>query len=338
MTGELIKSHSMYLFFQSFPDLLTIFGIWEKNETLYNMLNYNPELTTKFYELIKIGDEIDKIFGGRSIHSITLIPGGVIFNPTKKNITLARKFFQKALINLEWIIEKFIELFSNKNPPEDYLIQNPTFIGMSNNGLYDRYTGILGIKENNRKLIKFIDSNYSNYFDKDTDLRGINFFKGQNIIVGPLARKNIIESYFVEDVLNYLSFFDKKWDKNLLFANFIRLIEMHVEIYKALEILNEPLINKRESLPSLKDIKNLDGIGVVEAPRGILIHHYQIDNNNSINKIKLFIATEINIPLIDNMITKYAQKLYEKYDINTLKKKIQMMIRAFDPCISCATH
>ena len=119
---------------------------------------------------------------------------------------------------------------------------------------------------------------------------------------------------------------------------FIRLLEMHAETFRALELLNEPLINKKENLLSLKSIKNLDGIGVVEAPRGILMHHYHLNKENSIDQIKLFIATEMNIPLINNMITQYAKKLYEKTDIDTVKKKIQIMIRAFDPCISCATH
>jgi len=53
---------------------------------------------------------------------------------------------------------------------------------------------------------------------------------------------------------------------------------------------------------------------------------------------KLSYSTEINLPLINEMITNYAQELYKKYDINTIKEEIQVMIRAFDPCISCATH
>jgi len=76
----------------------------------------------------------------------------------------------------------------------------------------------------------------------------------------------------------------------------------------------------------------------VEAPRGTLIHHYRINKRNIIEEAKLFIATEINIPLINEMISNYARKLYEKEDIHSVKKKIQKIIRAFDPCISCATH
>ena len=338
MTGELIKSHSLHFFFQAFPDLLNIFNIHQKTLSPYTIIKNYPHLATIFFELIKIGNEIDKIFGGRAIHPITVIPGGVIYNPSRKNITLARKYFQKALMNLDRAIEKFIELFSTKTPPEEYIIPNPTFLGMHNHGIFDRYSGILGFKEDNKKIINFIDKNYNDYFNKDFDLHGIDFFIGNNILVGPLARNHIIESYDIEEISNFLSSFDKTWYKNILFTNFIRLLEMYAETFKALELLNEPLINKKENLLSLNSIKYKDGIGVVEAPRGTLMHHYHLNKENTIDQIKLFIATEMNIPLINYMITRYAQKLYEKTDIDTIKKKIQLMIRAFDPCISCATH
>ncbi|MFX1394994.1 MAG: nickel-dependent hydrogenase large subunit, partial [Promethearchaeota archaeon] len=240
--------------------------------------------------------------------------------------------------NLEWVIEKFIELFSNKNPPNYFELPNPTYFGLHNYGNYDRYTGILGIKQHKSNIVNFIQKEYIKYFDKDPELRGINFFKHKNILVGPLARFNIIENYGVEDVYTYLNYFDNSWKKNILFTNFIKLIEMYIEASQGLEILNNSILEKRISLTSLNSVKNSEGIGFIEAPRGMLMHHYHINKNNTIDKVKLYIATEINIPIINEMITSYARKLYEKNDINVVKEKVQTIIRAFDPCISCATH
>jgi len=340
LSGELIKSHCMHFFFQSLPDLLTIFNISQKPLSQYDLINFNPQLTTNLYELIKFGNEIEILFGGRSAHLITPIPGGLIYSPSRKNITIAQKYMQKASNNLKMIIETFIEYFSNKIPPEEFSLPNPIYIGINNLGNYDRYSGIFKIIESERKAIDFQEKSYSLYFDKDIDIRGIDFhFNNTNVLTGPIARFKIIETYGNDKVSTYLENFDKSWTNNILFSEFLKLLEMFVETEQALNILNAPSLSIKQKLPSLRSIKNSEGIGFVEAPRGILMHHYYVDENGLINKLKLFIATEINIPLINEMITKYAQKLYEKTgDLNLIKKQVQMIIRAFDPCISCATH
>ncbi len=341
MSGELIKSHTMNFFFQTLPDLLLIFNLSQKTFSPYELIKFNPQLTANLYDLIKIGNEINNLFGGRSVHLISPYPGGIIYSPSRKNIVLARKFFQKALVSLEWIIEKFIELFSNQIPPKEYQLPNYIVLGLSNYGNYDRYSDTLRIRESNKNLIEFENQKYPTLFGKEINLRGIDFYfeNKNNVIVGPFSRYSIVENYEIDEINNYLDHFNKSWKNSILFTNFIRLLEMYIESYRGLKILEDPSLSKREKLPSLNSVKNLDGIGVIEAPRGILLHHYHLNKNNSIDRIKLFIATEFNIPLINKMITKYAQELFEKTgDINLVKKKIQIIIRAFDPCISCATH
>jgi len=337
MAGEMIKSHSMHIFFQSLPDLLEIFKIVQKTLDPYDLISYNPQMTSIFYDLIKIGNIIDKIFGGRAIHAINIIPGGIIYFPSRKNATIARKYFQNALSNLDWMIEKFIELFSKFSPPKEFELPNPSLLSLHNKGNYDRYSGILGLKQN-AKINSFSEKEYSKIFDKDADLRGINFVGSDKVLVGPFARKEIAENFLTDEISKYASYFDKSWYKNVLFSSYVKLLEMYFESKQALKILENPILENKMSLAPLNSIKKTEGIGVVEAPRGTLMHHYQIDNKGVINKVKLFIATEINLPLINQMITNYAQGLYQKHDVNIVKKEIQKIIRAFDPCISCATH
>ncbi|MFX1551639.1 MAG: nickel-dependent hydrogenase large subunit [Promethearchaeota archaeon] len=341
MSAEMIKSHSMSFFFQTLPDLLNIFNITQKTTSPYDLINYDPKLTTNIYELIKIGNEINNLFGSRSVHLISLIPGAVIYSPSKKNISIAKKKFQSALISLEWIIEKFIELFSNQTPPNEFCTPNLIYLGLSKIGNYSRYSGKLSIKENNKNMIDFEKHNYSSYFEKEPDLRGIDFHfdTKKNVIVGPISRYNIIENYGSDEIQTYIEYFDKLWKNNILFANFIRLLEMYIESFQSLQILDDPDLHTKQNFPSLSSIKNSDGIGVIEAPRGILIHHYHLNKSNSIDRVKLFVATEFNIPLINYMITNYAIMLFEKTgDINLVKNNVQRLIRAFDPCISCTTH
>ena len=136
-----------------------------------------------------------------------------------------------------------------------------------------------------------------------------------------------------------LNQFEKSWEKSILFPNFLKLIEMYIEVNQGIKILDNSILNKRKNPIFLKKIQNINGIDVVEAPRGTLIHHYTLIENHKIENIKLFIATEINISIINEMLTKFAKNLYDiTGDIEIIKQKAQMIIRAFDPCISCATH
>ncbi len=339
MSGELLKSHTMHYFFQSLPDLLNIFDIYKKPLDVNDLIKFHPQLTSHIYDIIKIGNDIDYLFGGRSVHTITPIPGGTVYRPSQNKKNIIKKYFLKVLSNLEWIIENYIDLFSKFNPPEDFIIPNVNFLSLNNNRSYDRYDGIITIKKDLAKRQDFGLEEYFNYFDKDPTIRGIDFAdKDHNFLVGPISRNQVVESYGSDEISEYLSLFDKKWRNNILYAPFLRLIEMYVESQNSLKILEDPILKSTIPLPNLKSIISREGIGVVEAPRGLLIHHYRINNKNVLEEAKLFIATEINIPLINEMISNYARKLYEREDLNTVKKEIQKIIRAFDPCISCATH
>ncbi len=339
MIGELIKSHSLHLFFQSLPDLLYISKNLPNIPSLPELSQFDNQLTNKFFELIKIGNDIDRLFGGRAIHLITNIPGGHFLQNSEKNIKIARKYFQKALENINYIIEKFINLFKKLTPPKLFQIPNPIFMSLHNNESFDRYDGDLIINYNNENKIEFLLENYSKYFNKDPELPGINFSNEEIVVVGPISRYNIMKNSISEELKARINHFSNAWEKSILFSNFLKLIEMNIEVNQGIEIINNPILKKKSVPLILKNIQKLNGFGVVEAPRGILIHHYKLNENHKIEDIKLFVATEINIPIINEMLLKFSKDLYDMTgDIELIKQKAQMVIRAFDPCISCATH
>ncbi len=344
MIGELINSHSMHFFFQAFPDLFVMLKGQSNPLSLNELLQYDPQLTSKMFELIKFGKELVTIFGGRSAHPITSVIGGISHPPSEKSIGMARKYLQQALNNIKWIIEKFQSLFSRDEPPADLVLKNPTFLAMHDKEKYERYDGLLQLKQKNAVLSNFLVNNYSQHFNWREDLSGalpgIYTIPGdQKLFVGPISRYNITENYDIREVEPILSFFNKGWRENLLYSEYLRLIEIMVEIYKGLAILDNPKLTKRIEIPQFISNKKAEGMGVVEAPRGILIHHYQVNNKLEIDKAKLLVATEINIPIINEILTNQSKKLYETtQNLERTKKQAQMILRAFDPCISCATH
>jgi len=341
MIGELINSHSLHFFFQAFPDLFVLLKEYKQPLSLEELIRYDPQMTGFMFELIKTGKELVNIFGGRYTHPITPIVGGMANAPSKKSIGVARKYLQKVIENTKWIIEKYQEFIANTTPPDEFNLENQIFLGIQNKGLYNNYSGMLRLKQNGEILADFSFNEYNHYIDRDRNLPGIyaHLNGEQRLLVGPLARYNVIDDYDISDLDPYLEIIDKPWQKNLLISNYLRLLEILLVSYEGLKILeNSKLTNPIEIQPQTT-LKNPEGIGVVEAPRGTLIHHYQANNKLVLEQVKLLVATEINIPTINDLLTKQGQKYYqETQDLDSVKRQAQMIIRTFDPCISCATH
>ncbi|MCJ7647506.1 MAG: nickel-dependent hydrogenase large subunit, partial [Candidatus Lokiarchaeota archaeon] len=212
-------------------------------------------------------------------------------------------------------------------------------LGLSNQGTYDRYEGKIVIK-NYKNQYNFSEKDYPSYFNKDVGVFGVLFHRNNNmgLITGPIAREKINGISISERNAPYFNKISENWKESILFQNFLEIIEIDHEIHQCLKLLDEKSLNECSELPDLGEIQKSEGIGILEAPRGLLIHHYKINQNESVIQAKLFIATEINIPLINFMTLKYARDLHKNEAIDKVKIKIIQMVRAFDPCISCATH
>jgi F420-non-reducing hydrogenase large subunit len=341
MIGELINSHSFHFFFQAFPDLFVLLKGYEKPLSLEELIRYDPQMTGYMFDLIKTGKELVNIFGGRYTHPITPIVGGMANAPPKKSIGVARKYIQKVIENTKWIIEKYQEFIANTTPPDEFNLENQVFLGIQNKGVYNNYLGMLRLKQNGEMLADFPFNDYSQYIDRDRNLPGIyTHINGeQRLLVGPLARYNVIDDYGISDLDPYLEIIDKSWQKNLLISNYLRLLEILLVSYEGLKILEDSKLTNPIEIQPQTTLRNPEGIGVVEAPRGTLIHHYQANNKLVLEQVKLLVATEINIPTINAHLTKQGQKFYQmSQDLEKVKRQAQMIVRSFDPCISCATH
>ncbi|MFX1451231.1 MAG: nickel-dependent hydrogenase large subunit, partial [Promethearchaeota archaeon] len=340
MIGELIKSHCLHFFFQTLPDLFVIFKDIKNPLSPNELIHFDPKLTSSIFELLKIGQEISRIFGGRAIHPITPTVGGHFYIPSKKDLGISRKYFQTALNNLEWTIERFEQLFSQKTTPEEYDLPNPVFIGLHKDKKYTRYEGNIRLKQDRSILLDVPIKQYLQYLDGDvsTSKVYINLKEDQKLLTGPIARNNIIETYGVEIIESYIESF-RTWRNSILFWSFLQLMEILNAAYEGLSIIENSELTEPIKIPSLNSIENSEGLGIVEAPRGILIHHYCVNEKNLLQKVRLYIPTGINTPIINEMLTTQSQKLYEKTgDINLVKIQAQKILRCFDPCISCATN
>jgi F420-non-reducing hydrogenase large subunit len=125
----------------------------------------------------------------------------------------------------------------------------------------------------------------------------------------------------------------------MLFNYAVQLLDIHESASMALEILSglSGETPKQQAIPDSPVTPT--GTGIVEAPRGTLIHHYSADKGNRLGEVDLYIPTRVNVPLIDRMLTSRCRALSDKgLAMDEIKRRAAMIVRAFDPCISCATH
>ncbi|MHA1753775.1 MAG: nickel-dependent hydrogenase large subunit [Candidatus Helarchaeota archaeon] len=341
MTGDHIKSHIAHIFFQTFSDLLYILREEKKNIAPNKIIKYDPEITSHAFNLIKYSSAIVNILGGRFIHPITPAIGGFYYTPSKRNIESLKKYFAESFNSLKIIIIKFIDLFHKISPPDEFSFGNPVFMGLNNDSYFDIYEGIIRIKDNDGILSYFDVNKYTDYLKREDRAEiYINFNGQKELFVGPIGRYNIVENYGNGIVDNYLDYFNKTWKSSLLFSNFLALFELLILIDQGISILNDKKLTRPEPTNSTNIIKKREGIGVLEAPRGLLIHDYKVnENKNILDKARLFIPTEMNIPLINKILTRYCKNFYSTtQDLDRMKYNAQIILRSFDPCISCATH
>jgi len=159
--------------------------------------------------------------------------------------------------------------------------------------------------------------------------------------VGPLARLNIcshIGTTLADRELREFRELTSGTAKSSFFYHYARLIEIlacieHIEI-----LLNDPDILSTR-LRSEAGVNQLEGVGVSEAPRGTLFHHYQVDENGLLQKVNLIIATGQNNLAMNRTVAQIARHFIQGTEIlEGMLNRVEAGIRAFDPCLSCSTH
>ena len=357
--GQVFQSHALHFFYLASPDLL--FGVdapVEKRNVVAVAVE-NRDLAIKGITMRKFGQEIIKAVAGKRIHGILAVPGGVhkTFTKEEREYFLDGKNIENIDTMIEWSLAMvdFIKGYHETNRKfVDEFAQFPSgHLGMVNEeGGLDLYDGKLRAidSEGNRTLDDISTDQYQEYFSeavaqwsymKFPYLKKIGREKGWNR-VGPLARMNICD--FIPTPLaekarqDFMSFTGKKVNNSTLYSHWARLIEiLHcAEEMKLLlhddEIMGDDL--ERKGTPRLK------GIGIIEAPRGTLTHHYEVDERGMITRCNLIVSTTNNNDALNNAVKWVAKNVIDRKGTITdgMLNQVEVAIRAYDPCLSCATQ
>jgi coenzyme F420-reducing hydrogenase alpha subunit len=305
----------------------------------------DPEFTQAMFELIKLGKDVCEAFGGREIHAISPAIGGRAFTVFPKEISQTRKNLDKIREISRPVLDNLLKDYSAASPADDFAFKNVAFMAMVNEpgvgGIY-RQDGELAVELPSGSLRRLAFDKFKEVVWSEKGLRGYETSLDESIalLVGPMARMRLgaleIDDPDLKKSINVVA---AKWKDNMLFNYALQLLDIHESASMALEILSG-LSGETPGQQAIPDSPlNPTGTGMVEAPRGTLIHHYSSGKDNRLGEIELYIPTKMNIPLIDRMLTTRCRALSDKgLAFEEIKRRAAMIVRAFDPCISCATH
>jgi NAD-reducing hydrogenase large subunit len=351
--GQFIQSHALHFFHLASPDLLLGWDSDPAKRNVIGVLEGFPELALKGIRLRKFGQDIISALGGKKIHPSFSIPGGVI-NPL--NISDRDRLVEvfpeaydtcQAAIDLikDWIGTRMEEVKVFANFPSSYM-------GLMNDkGQPDMYDGKIRVVDHEHKILaEFDPADYLHYVGEHVEpwtYLKFPFFKPQGYPagvyrVGPLGRLNAADSLSTpraqEEFETYLNMTSDGLRGGSLLYHYARLIEILNCLEKAESILRHKLICGTD-IRRTEDPKKEEGVGVIEAPRGTLIHHYQVDEYGKIKKVNLIVATGHNNIAMNESVRLVAREYIKNGDVREgLLNRVEGAIRCYDPCLSCSTH
>jgi NAD-reducing hydrogenase large subunit len=351
--GQTLQSHALHFFHLSSPDLLFGFGSDPAQRNIVGVLDKYPELALKGVKLRKYGQQIIEAIAGKRIHGTATVPGGM-----NKALTIAEREILLAGIKdiLAWSSDAVAlnEQIHTAHPEHHgFAAIRSNFLCMvGSGGELELYHGGLRASAANGASI-FDQFDYRGYQSViREEVRPWSYMKFPFLVelgkeqgwyrVGPLARVNNCD--FISTPLaeaarkRFKGFAQGDFVHDTLAYHWARMIEALHCAESINELLHDPDITGTDLVATHGD-KRAEGIGVIEAPRGTLFHHYQINEEGLITKANLIVSTTSNNQAMNESVRSVANEYLDGNEISEgLLNHLEVAVRAYDPCLSCATH
>ena len=353
--GQIIQSHALNFFHLSSPDLLLGFDSDPAKRNIFGLIEKEPELAMRGIRLRKFGQDIIEKVAGKKIHSSEWVqPGGAKWPLTQERADYLRGFLPEALEATQKTLDMWKQMLDGLQEEVESFGNFPTYyMGLvTPNGDLDHYDGIIRIMDPMGKVAaECVDpTKYSDFIGEAVEpwsymkfpyFKTVGYPNGA-YRVGPLARLNVANHCGTPLADEELAWFKKLGKNGVVESTFhyhtARLIEVLYCIETAKKLLEDPDIQS-EHVTSKVLLNNYEGVGVAEAPRGTLIHHYKVDEQGMITWNNMIIATEHSNIAYNMAVTQVAKKYVKAKQLQEgMLNRVEAVIRAFDPCLSCATH
>ncbi|MGB5489049.1 MAG: Ni/Fe hydrogenase subunit alpha, partial [Lysobacterales bacterium] len=351
--GQTLQSHALHFFHLCSPDLLFGFDDEVRHRNIVGVIEDSPEIAKQGVLLRKYGQEVIRVTAGKRIHGTGAIPGGINKSLSIDEIHYLQDDIAQMIGWAQGAVELIKKIFFEQY---DYniafaSIESSMMSMVRDDGAFELYHGGLRARDKSGNTI-FDHIDYTNYNDyiresvKDWSYMKFPFITSLGeedgwYRVGPLARVNNCDFFSTPlaeaQRLEFMAIGKGLPIQSTMGYHWARLIELlHCTEAIAELLCDRDLIGK--DLRSKGELQHY-GTGVIEAPRGTLFHHYEVDDQGIITKASLIVSTTNNNQAMNESIRKVANQYLDGHRLSeALLNQVEVAIRAYDPCLSCATH
>jgi NAD-reducing hydrogenase large subunit len=348
-----VQSHALSFVPLSAPDLLLGFDSDPAHRNILGLIEDNPDMARAGVALRKFGQEIIEGLAKERVHPSWIVPGGVnaplateVRDRTLAGLPGARVLAQNTLAFFKSALDKWTEEIAHFGSA-------PTlYAGMTDDsGNLQWYDGLLQFKKPDGSIAA-ADMRARDYpqFIGEATLRDsylkAPFFKPVGYPagvyrVGPLARLNVAGQFGTPAADAELAEYRQRFGAMVhssFHYHYARLLELLHGLEKIEVLLNDPEILSKH-VRAHAQVNSLEGVGMIEAPRGVLIHHYKVTEEGAIRGVNLIVATGHNNLAINAGVKQVAEHFIDGSEVREgMLNRVSALVRAYDPCLSCSTH
>lgn len=351
--AQIVQSNALSFFHLSSPDLLFGFDADPAQRNIIGLLQANPQLARDGVGVRRFGQQIIEWLGGKRIHPSWIVPGGVDSPLTEDTRDRILATIPEAIAAIEraivWYKASLLDWADEAASFGDF---RSAFMGLvDGDGNVDHYGGLLRVMDADGTLLadRIDPTQYDDYLGeavepwtylKSTYWKALGYPEGV-YRVGPLARVIVSERMGTPRADIELDEFRRRLGRvpgSSFHYHYARLIDMLYAAERIEELLRGPDI----LLPRVRAFAGInanEGIGVSEAPRGTLLHHYRVDDDGIVQWANLVIATGHNNLAMNRSVLQVAKRYVKSAELTEpMLNRVEAVIRCYDPCLSCSTH
>ncbi|MEB3358962.1 MAG: Ni/Fe hydrogenase subunit alpha [Synechococcales bacterium] len=354
--GQITQSHALSFFHLSSPDWLLGWDSDPAQRNVFGLIAADPDLARAGIRLRQFGQTVIEKLGARKIHAAWAVPGGVRSPLSEESRDWIRDRLPESFDTIHLALNLFKSLIDNQLKDEINIFgQFPSlFMGLVGaQGEWEHYGGHLRFKDSEGAIIadRLSEDDYQDFIGEAVEPWSYLKFPYYKPLgypngiyrVGPLARLNVCEAIGTEQADRELREMRDRAGgvpTSSFYYHYARLVEILAALEAIQNLMDDPDVMSAR-VRSTGGVNELEGIGVSEAPRGTLFHHYNVDENGVIQKVNLIIATGQNNLAMNKTVAQIAKHYIHDASQGIPEgflNRVEAGIRCFDPCLSCSTH